>query len=57
MHNGLLDELGHDVDRTHDRLSGARKKLDKFSRGVKGNRTYFSILSLFLSLLYDLTVY
>ena len=44
VHNGLLDELGHDVDDTHDRLSKARKKLETFSRGVKGNRKSVTFL-------------
>lgn len=37
VHNGLLGELEHDVDHTHNRLGGARKRLETFSRGVKGN--------------------
>lgn len=45
VHNGLLDELGHDVDDTHDRLSRARRKLETFSRGVKGNCKSANFLS------------
>ena len=36
-HNELLEDLGGGVDRTSSRLSDARKRLDRFSRGVKGN--------------------
>ena len=37
VHTGLLEELDTDLDHTHNRLSGAAKRLQKFSRGVKGN--------------------
>ena len=45
VHNGLLGELEHDVDHTHNRLGGARKRLETFSRGVKGNcKRFISLL-------------
>lgn len=37
VHTGLLEGLDTDLDRTSDRLSRARRQLDKFSRGMKGN--------------------
>lgn len=36
-HHGLLEQLDTEVDNTHSRLSGARKRLDRVARGVKGN--------------------
>ncbi|EJD07891.1 uncharacterized protein FOMMEDRAFT_130934 [Fomitiporia mediterranea MF3/22] len=51
VHNGLLDELGHDVDNTHGRLNRARKRLDRFSRGVKGNLSTYIIAGIILILL------
>ena len=40
VHTGLLSELEEEVDETHGRLGNARKKLERFRRGVKGNREY-----------------
>ena len=37
VHSGLLQELDHDLDNTGGRLSGARKRLERFTRGIKGN--------------------
>jgi len=37
VHTGLLEGLDADLDRTGDRLGRARKQLDKFARGMKGN--------------------
>lgn len=37
VHTGLLEELDTDLDQTHNRLSGAAKRLQTFSRGVRGN--------------------
>ena len=43
VHHGLLSELEHDLDGTQGRLSGARKRLDKFRKGVKGNCTFINL--------------
>lgn len=37
VHTGLLEELDTDLDQTHNRLSGAARRLQTFSRGVRGN--------------------
>lgn len=36
----MLEELGQGLDHTGSRLSNARKKLDRFARGVKGNSEF-----------------
>jgi len=51
VHTGLLEELDHDLDNTGDRMSGARRRLEKFSRGVKGNWSTYTIALLILLLL------
>jgi len=37
VHEGLLEDLDHGLDRTNDRLSGARRRLDRVGRGAKDN--------------------
>jgi len=37
VHTGLLEDLDQEVDRTGNRMSGARKRLDKFAKGAKEN--------------------
>lgn len=37
VHTGLLEQLDAEVDDTQGRLSGARRRLDRFSRGAKEN--------------------
>ena len=37
VHHGLLSELDTDINRTHDRMSGARRRLDRFAKGAKNN--------------------
>ncbi|KAG5635205.1 hypothetical protein H0H81_012055 [Sphagnurus paluster] len=37
VHTGLLEELDTDLDRTGDRLAGARRRLDRVARGAKNN--------------------
>ncbi|KAH8110950.1 hypothetical protein DFH11DRAFT_729191 [Phellopilus nigrolimitatus] len=51
VHTGLLDDLDHGLDNTHNRLRGARKKLEKFGRGVKGNLSTYVIAALIFILL------
>ncbi|PPQ70420.1 hypothetical protein CVT24_013170 [Panaeolus cyanescens] len=43
VHNGLLQDLDAGVDRTSDRLSRARRKLDHVARGVKENGSVVTI--------------
>lgn len=42
-HTGLLEALDEDLDNTGNRLTNARQRLDKFSRGVKGNCVCFRL--------------
>lgn len=37
VHTGLLDGLDQDLDGTHTRLSGARRRLDRVAKGAKEN--------------------
>ncbi|KIP11317.1 hypothetical protein PHLGIDRAFT_28014 [Phlebiopsis gigantea 11061_1 CR5-6] len=37
VHHGLLEEMDEELDRTGNRLSQARRKLDKVARGAKEN--------------------
>ncbi|KLO18253.1 hypothetical protein SCHPADRAFT_899863 [Schizopora paradoxa] len=50
-HTGLLEALDEDLDNTGNRLTNARRRLDKFSRGVKGNWSSYTIAGLILILL------
>ncbi|EIN05491.1 hypothetical protein PUNSTDRAFT_91765 [Punctularia strigosozonata HHB-11173 SS5] len=50
-HHGLLESLDHELDRTSDRLSTARRKLNKFAKGVKGNGSTYTIAGIILILL------
>lgn len=36
-HHGLLEELDTDLEGTHTRLGSARKRLERVSKGIKGN--------------------
>lgn len=36
-HHGLLEELDQDLEGTRTRLGGARKRLDRVAKGLKGN--------------------
>jgi syntaxin 8 len=40
VHTGLLEELDTDLDTTHSRLSGARRRLDRVAKGAKENGAY-----------------
>ncbi|KAL1738607.1 hypothetical protein HDZ31DRAFT_69817 [Schizophyllum fasciatum] len=51
VHTGLLSELDTDIDRTHDRMSGARRRLDRFAKGAKNNGSTVIIAALILILL------
>ncbi|KAL1693982.1 hypothetical protein GGG16DRAFT_48053 [Schizophyllum commune] len=51
VHHGLLSELDTDIDRTHDRMSGARRRLDRFAKGAKNNGSTVIIAALILILL------
>ena len=37
VHHGLLEEMDEELDRTGNRLSQARRKLDRVARGAKEN--------------------
>lgn len=37
VHTGLLQEMDEELDRTGNRLSQARRKLDRVARGAKEN--------------------
>lgn len=37
VHTGLLEGLDEEVDRTGNRMSGARRQLDRFAKGAKEN--------------------
>lgn len=39
VHHGLLEEMDEELDRTGNRLSQARRKLDRVARGAKENST------------------
>lgn len=39
-HHGLLEELDTELEGTHSRLGGARRRLERVGRGVKGNGAY-----------------
>jgi hypothetical protein len=39
-HHGLLEELDTDLEGTRSRLGGARRRLDRVAKGVKGNGKY-----------------
>ncbi|TDL20559.1 hypothetical protein BD410DRAFT_367209 [Rickenella mellea] len=57
VHTGLLEELDVDLDRTGGRLGGARRRLDVFARGVKGNGSTYAIALLILVLLILIIVF
>ncbi|KAI0691502.1 hypothetical protein BC835DRAFT_1431836 [Cytidiella melzeri] len=43
VHHGLLEEMDEELDRTGNRLSQARKSLDRVAKGIKGNSSTFMI--------------
>ncbi|KAF5353951.1 hypothetical protein D9756_007178 [Leucocoprinus leucothites] len=51
VHSGLLEELDTDIDRTHSRLSGARRRLDRVAQGAKENSSAVAIGVIILILL------
>jgi len=57
VHTGLLEDLDHGLDHTGDRLTGARRRLERFSRGVKGNWSTYIIALLILVLLLLIIVF
>jgi len=57
VHTGLLEGLDTDLDRTGDRLSRARRQLDKFSRGMKGNGASIFIVLLITILLLLIVIF
>ena len=40
VHHGLLESMDEELDRTGNRLSQARRKLDRVARGAKENSAY-----------------
>ncbi|KZP08526.1 hypothetical protein FIBSPDRAFT_874452 [Athelia psychrophila] len=56
-HHGLLEQLDTEVDNTHNRLTGARKRLDRVAKGVKGNGSVVTIAALILVLLILIIVF
>lgn len=51
VHHGLLEELDTDLEGTRSRLGGARKRLDRVAKGIKGNVSTVTIALLILVLL------
>lgn len=51
VHHGLLEELDTDLEGTQSRLGGARRRLDRVAKGVKGNGSAVAIALLILVLL------
>jgi len=51
VHTGLLEELDTDLDQTQNRLSSARRRLDRVARGAKNNGSTVTIGVLILVLL------
>ncbi|KAG9219990.1 hypothetical protein CCMSSC00406_0006903 [Pleurotus cornucopiae] len=51
VHTGLLQELDTDLDQTGNRLTGARRRLDRVARGAKENSSAMAIGLLILILL------
>ncbi|KAK7438072.1 hypothetical protein VKT23_018239 [Stygiomarasmius scandens] len=51
VHHGLLQELDTELDRTDARMSGARRKLDRFARSARNNSSTVAIGVLILLLL------
>jgi len=51
VHTGLLEGLDQDLDQTHSRLGGARRRLDRIAKGAKENGSTMTIGLLILVLL------
>ncbi|KAF8664125.1 hypothetical protein AX16_000815 [Volvariella volvacea WC 439] len=51
VHTGLLEQLDTDLDNTENRLTSARRKLDKFAKGAKENASTVTIAVLIVVLL------
>ena len=43
VHHGLLESMDEELDRTGNRLSQARRKLDRVARGAKENSAHIDI--------------
>jgi syntaxin 8 len=56
-HHGLLEELDTELEGTHSRLGGARRRLERVGRGVKGNGSTVAIALLILILLILIIVF
>jgi len=56
-HHGLLEELDTELEGTHSRLTGARRRLERVGRGVKGNGSTVAIALLILVLLILIIVF
>jgi len=56
-HHGLLEELDTDLEGTQSRLGGARRRLDRVAKGVKGNGSTVAIALLILVLLILIIVF
>ncbi|KIM76916.1 hypothetical protein PILCRDRAFT_635079 [Piloderma croceum F 1598] len=56
-HHGLLEELDTDLEGTRSRLGGARRRLDRVAKGVKGNGSTVTIALLILVLLILIIVF
>jgi syntaxin 8 len=56
-HHGLLEELDTELDGTQNRLRGARRRLERVGRGVKGNGSTVAIALLILVLLILIIVF
>jgi len=57
VHRGLLEEFDTDVDITHGRLSGARRRLDRVAKSAKENGSTVTIALLILVLLILIIVF
>jgi len=56
-HHGLLEELDTELEGTRSRLGGARRRLDRVAKGVKGNGSTVTIALLILVLLILIIVF
>ncbi|EIW75752.1 hypothetical protein CONPUDRAFT_140086 [Coniophora puteana RWD-64-598 SS2] len=56
-HSGLLDTLDTDLDSTHDRMTSARRRLDRVARGAKANGSSVTIALLIVVLLILIVVF
>jgi len=54
VHHGLLQELDTELDRTDARMSGARRKLDRFARSARNNSMCVCCLDIYSMFLVSL---